>query len=59
MSNLGSVTSNLGTEMHALRDDELDAVSGGRKTATVKTKVTVFDNYTQDHVVTAAETRNL
>jgi hypothetical protein len=59
MSNVGSVTSNLGTEMHALRDDELDAVSGGRKTATAKTKVKAFDNYVRDHVVTAAETQNL
>jgi hypothetical protein len=59
MSNTGTVTPNLDTEMDALRDDELDVASGSRKTATAKTKVKEFDNYTQDHVVTAAEFQSL
>jgi hypothetical protein len=55
MRNVGSVTPNLGRDMGSLRDDELDAVSGGRKTSTAKTKAKAFEDFVQDDMVTFDE----
>jgi hypothetical protein len=60
MSNTGSVTPNLGPEMGSLRDNELDAVGGGRKTSTAKTnalrdRMKALEQHVQDGVVTEGE----
>jgi hypothetical protein len=60
LRNVASVTSNLDTEMDALQDDELNAVSGGRKTSTAKTntlrdRMKTFEQHVQDGIVTEGE----
>jgi hypothetical protein len=53
MRNMGSATSIVGAEMGALRDDELDVVNGGKKSATDRARS--YDNLVRDKDLTDSE----